>query len=290
MDPIKDPRLEFIHKLTAFGAQQLGLFFGSSFQTLTKNQPPTWLYASLPYRIESILSYDGCPFLGSFHDRTAMETLAETLQQLGFDVYLFTAEGYGGDCCPIFPLLLEQTRARQAHVVLHEGLHITARKHEYTLPYELEEPLAITSADKGTELFAREHGDSALLQTLATLRETRHEFQSAINEGLALLTECYRTYPAEHAEAEARRNDALSSIRKNPVWQQAPAHGVMPMVECKFQEINNAFFVRYRSYYEHLAAVSAAADHLGSIEAILNFFKKLPPDMESALPRLNDIH
>lgn len=283
MQDLQD-RIAFVQKLREFGETALGLNFGESFKHFAPDHPvPHWLYVAERYAVKSIFDWNGRPYIHGYDahalDRKEeLETIAGIFGALGFDIYLFAAEAWGGPKCPILPLLLQQSKIRQAYVVFHEGWHTTAYLQKIKLPNDLEEPVAIAVADVATRSFAETIGDAELSNALVTLRRTREKFGKAIQTSIALLQKGYEELKYKNKEeAEAMRRDVFAEIHANPVWGEAEKAGVMFGGISRFQPINNAFFVRYRSYYDHLPAVNARVNKLADPKSVINYFKKTPP-------------
>lgn len=281
-------KIEFIRTLRNFGEKELGLCFGESFRHFASDQfPPQWLYVSERYRIQSLINNFGWPYIGKFQKPETMASLAFDFQQLGYDIYIYTAEAWGGAPCPILPILLEQPRIRQAYVVLHEGLHTTQWHRKSKTPYVIEEPAAIAIADRGIMEFAEYARDKSLFRDLLLLRVFRKKFEQAIKRATLMLEEKYKEV-AERAKEkkEAEREKLLSAMRADSIWQDAEETGVTVKDLNRTQEINNAFFLRYGTYYTHLSLVHAAEKRFSTTREAIDFFMSLPKELNESLEQL----
>ena len=278
--------IAFVKSLVSFGESALGLDFGESFKDFESDgTPPQWLYVSERYQIKSVFDYYAHPYIGAFRNKETMESLASGFEKLGFDIYLFTAEAWGGNPCPILPMLLKQSRTRQAYVVLHEGWHITVWRRKIKIPYELEEPIAIAIADIGASTFADKTGDKELLKDLTLLKNTRGRFRCAVNDAATSLKNGYEELAGRTQEdTEAVRKKLLGSVVYNPVWAEAEKAGVLLGGITRFQPINNAFFLRYGTYYNYLGIVEEAVKCMRNPLKATDFFSRLPsPELKPTL-------
>ncbi len=293
-----ESKIDFIRELVRFGESSLGLDFGESFRHFAPDRPsPHWLYVSSGWNIGSIVRDEygepfikAIPFVKALENREKIEALSviqKSFGILGFDTYLYVAEAWGGAPCPILPILLEQPRIRQAYVVLHEGLHITRWTRKAKPPYEIEEPAAIAIADSGILEFAERTGDKSLFRDLLLLRVFRKKFEQAVKKATLVLEEKYKEI-IERPEEEKRleREKLFSVIRADPIWQDAEEACVTVKGLNRTQEINNAFFLRYGTYYTHLSLIEAAVKRFPAVREAVDFFISLPQELDDALEQL----
>ena len=90
-------------------------------------------------------------------------------------------------------------------------------------------------------------------------------------------------------EKEDVRKKLLGSVVHNPVWSAAEKAGVLLGGVTRFQPINNAFFLRYGTYYNYLAVIEETVKCLRDPLKATDFFSRLPsPELKPALAYLRD--
>ena len=85
-------------------------------------------------------------------------------------------------------------------------------------------------------------------------------------------------------DKEAVRKKLLGSVVYNPVWAETEKAGVLLGGVTRFQPINNAFFLRYGTYYNYLAIVEEAVKCMRNPLKATDFFSRLPsPELKPTL-------
>lgn len=255
-----EERIAEVKRIKRFGERELGLKFGRAFTRVETDKPATlyFLYASYKDRIEA-------PRLRNWPERIPYKPYkrrdsalrrAKRLREQGFDTYLLRAEIYAAADSPIFPKILREERTEtRAHWILHEGMHLTHNLKRWNLPYSLDEHIASYVGDKGARLYVEKHKPEAVPDAQEDNLWGRR-FARFVNRYTRLLTECYEQggCPDEiwaKAKKAAQRLD-LSDEVSSP------------------DELNNAFFVRYRDYVRHAERVWEILDGVDLRDYIAN--------------------
>ena len=265
--------IRFVKELVRFGRQEIHLDFDGSFESMdTRAETANWLYVSEALRIASAVKKGTLPLKFKFSwDREYLRRSAAAYRGLGFDTYLFSAEGHGGGNCPVTPALLASDRARQAYVVIHEGWHSTLRKEQVSLPYSIEEATGRAIGCFGAVEFARAHSDKELLAQAIHQEEDWSNFARYINRWHGRLTKMYESRIKNKARHKAEmllaaESEAARLKKKMKTFWEAKE------LEAR---LSNAFLLRYHSYTCYYPLAARIVKSCGSIKKAAEVFKKL---------------
>lgn len=265
--------VRFIKGLARFGRTKLCLDFDGSFESVdTSAEMANWLYVSEAFGIASAAKRGRHPLKFKFSwDREYLKRSAAAYRGLGFDTYLFSAEGHGGGHCPITPALLSSDRARQAYVVIHEGWHSTLRREQVSLLYAIEEATGRAIGCFGAIEFARARSDRKLLAQAIHQEEDWSSFAHFVNRWHGKLEKMYEGHAKNKplrklemlltAEAEA----AKLGKKMKTFWEAKELDA----------RLNNAFFLRYHSYTCYYPLASSVVKSCGSVKKAAETFRKL---------------
>jgi hypothetical protein len=270
---VRHSRIRSIKALLEFGVRKLGLDFAGSFQKAdTRAEFANWLYVSHAYKIESAIKRrPGATRFKFSWDRRYLKRSAAAYRGLGFDTYLFSAEGHGGGKCPITPALLASSPARRGYVVLHEGWHSTLHKKRVRLPYPIEEATGRAIGCFGIIEFARESNDTGLLaQALAQERDWSL-FAGFINRWHRRLS---KLYAGKSSRMALRKRELLeeAGAEAAKLRKKMKTHWERKELEAK---LNNAFFLRYHDYTCYYSAAARVVKASCSLKKAAESFKKL---------------
>jgi hypothetical protein len=267
------PGIHFVKDLLRFGRKQIGLDFDGSFESVDYSaETANWLYVSEALRIASAVKRNGYPLKFKFSwDRKYLKRSAAAYRGLGFDTYLFSAEGHGGGNCPITPALLASERARQGYVVIHEGWHSSLRKESIRLPYAVEEATGRAIGCFGIIEFARECANRELLARAICQEKDWSRFARFINRWHGRLQKMYegvtRNKPARKAQmlaaAEAEATKLRGRIKTS--WEARELDA----------RLSNAFFLRYHSYTCFYSLAADIVKACGSVKEAAQAFRRL---------------
>ncbi|TET33366.1 MAG: hypothetical protein E3J72_16900 [Planctomycetota bacterium] len=240
----KPGKIAFVKELVKFGEEKLSLNFAGSFRKVDrKKKTANWLYVVHPDKLESALPNNET-FL-FFWDLGKARRKQTFYRKKGFHTYLYRAEAHGGGKCPITPMLLAATGARQGYVVLHEAWHSTCWSGGIRMPYALEEATGRVVGVMGAVMFAEKTGDVELIRECRNQARDWERFARFINRGAKALDKIYGKKPFAKERnvffRKAREEaDRLRDKTKSP-WEK----------EELTREMNNALFFRYRDYTLH---------------------------------------
>lgn len=255
-----EKRIAEVKHIKRFGEEELGLKFGKAFKRVETDKPVTlyFLYASYKDRIETprLRNWpENIPYKPYKRKDSALRG-AKRLREQGFDTYLLKAEIYADADCPISQkLLLEERTGIRASWILHEGMHLTHDLKKWGLPYILDEHIASYVGDKGARLYLEKHKpeDVPEMQGYSLWWRKVARF---VNRYTRLLTECYERGGCPDALWAKARKAAQRLDLSDEV--SSP------------DELNNAFFVRYRDYVKHADVVWKVLDGVDLRDYIAN--------------------
>ncbi len=271
--PSKPTGIRLIKELVRFGKSHINLDFDGSFESVdARAETANWLYVSEASEITSAVKKSGRRLKFKFSwSRKHLKRSAAAYRGLGFDTYLFSAEGHGGGNCPITPALLESDRARQGYVVIHEGWHSTLRREKVNLPYDIEEATGRAIGCFGIIEFARERSDPELLAQAVHQEEDWSSFACFINRWHGRLSKMYTggagNMPRRKADMLLTAGAEAAKLRKRmkTFWEAKELDAAL----------NNAFFLRYHSYTCFYPLAARVVKSCGSVKKAARAFKKL---------------
>lgn len=266
-----DAGISQVRALLEYGRSELGLDFAGSFERLnTRSETANWLYVSHPFRIESALRRQSQPMRFKFSwDQKHLKRSAAAYRGMGFDTYLFMAEGHGGGRCPVTTSLLASSPARRGYVVIHEGWHSTLHREDVKIPYPLEEATGRAIGCFGIIEFARKHADRELLRESIEQEKDWAAFAGFVNRWHRRLTKTYkngRSTTSKHSLMEKAGAEAARLAEKMTTAWEPKELGA---------EMNNAFFLRYYDYTCYYPAAARVARAAGSLRQAAQIYKDL---------------
>jgi predicted aminopeptidase len=280
----QEESLAFIKSVRDFGEKELGLNFYESFQSVSeKTDYAYWLFASLPYKIESAFSKKR-PYRFFWSKQKALVS-EEEYRRVGFDTFVCKGEASGNPRCPILPSLLNASRARQVEVVLHEGWHMTlANDHVLQKDRSLNEAGAIVVGEEGALLFARIRGDEELEKEILDTIDWWGRLSTlawwAVNE-----------LETAYALATATNKFVVREAVLKRVAEAVVASGLIDHKSFSEDgELNNAFWLRERAYVIHSRLFRVAHEALGGdVKKTISFLLALPKSQSDALGMLKEV-
>jgi hypothetical protein len=266
MKHVKPGGVAFVKELVKFGEEKLKLNFAGSFREVDRQKKTAnWLYVVHPDKLESALPNNDTFIF--FWDLGKAKRKQTYYRKKGFHTYLYSAEAHGGGKCPITPMLLDATGARQGYVVLHEAWHSTCWSSGIRMPYALEEATGRVIGVMGAVMFAEKKGDAGLIMECRNQARDWERFARFINRGAKALDRIYGKKPfAKERNAFFRKAgeeaDRLRDKTKSP-WEKKELT----------REMNNAIFFRYRDYTLHYPLALKVCESSPSLMSAMKKYK-----------------
>lgn len=262
-----EERIAEVKRIKRFGEKELGLEFGGAFRRVETDKPATryFLYASYKDRIETprLGNWPGNIPYKPYKRKDSALRRAKRLREQGFDTYLLKTGIYADDDSPISQkMLLEERTGIRASWILHEGMHLTHDLKKWGLPYILDEHIASYVGYNGARLYLEKHRPEEVPDAQGNYLWVKR-FARFINRYTKLLTECYERGDCSDEIMAKAKNAALRLDLSDEV--SSP------------DELNNAFFVRYKDYVKHADVVWEILDGIDLKDYIAN------PDSTNAL-------
>lgn len=284
MPEAHEEAIAFIKKVKQFGETELGIDFHGSFEGIEeKTTHRYWLYVSHPYAVKNALR--NATHVSSMSE-SAIIQLADEYKSEGFDTDVFQGEAFYNPRgpCPILPSLLSASRARQANVVLHEGMHSALKIPLFRRNYDLDESSVTVTGNFGAISFAEYVGDAVLRQELIDQNDEWVRYCNFINWGLDELSAAYRA--CSSARLPEIRNLTLTHVIEVCVASQV----LWGDAEELRSKINNAYFLHNRLYTTFYPLMLKVHQALGSdIKKTTLLIRSLPPKRKDALAALNAV-
>ena len=261
-------RLRLVQEARAFAETQLGLPVGRRYESYVDLQRPyaVWsVFAAPPLSLEPVqwcYPVVGCAVYRGYFEREQAERFASEEQQRGSEVYVGGVVGYSTLGWFDDPILSSFNRLRDDELIgliFHETAHSLV-----FVPGDsrFNESFATFVEEEGLRQWYRAQGDAEGLAVARKERAMRAEFTSFVLGWRAQLETIYASRDSA-ADKQAGKARVLAAMRQAYSTSQASFAGRYD----RFinEQLNNAAFITFSTYYTWVPAFAALHRQSGSL-------------------------